>query len=486
MQKIDEIVNWHALVEIIKRRDKRKELEKFLNILEDGFESLTLRLSNNVMNKPINPELLDLVMRENDYVIYYGDTPLKTPEGNDFVGVNPRILQHIIIELSLAGKIDLNSINAYTFYSLVVDRLNKNKDVLADRIDEVIKEDEFIKMKLKKNNHNRLINVSSFIDLLDDNDQILNFLFYGVSSILKSLNDLILEENIDSKDVITKSSDKLIGLIKNSYLSLSSIQKAFVQLFCTTHDAGIILPLLIVKAKINPSEYSNVLFAVHLNYFQQKDKRRTFSEIIKPYIKTNIVIPDWKNHKESFSKIHSKVLQAVEYLSYFNFDEKKPMNILELINTGESYNLEFKSSFRWDVRAGKKNSAIEHASLKTISAFLNSGGGVLLIGVEDNGNIIGIEIDKFDNDDKFLLHFWNKVKSSMGQEVAPCINTSLEKVNGKTFCHVKCLRSPSPVFLKQKGFDEEFYIRIGPSSASLEIREALKYISERFIEKDIT
>ena len=41
----------------------------------------------------------------------------------------------------------------------------------------------------------------------------------------------------------------------------------------------------------------------------------------------------------------------------------------------------------------------------------------------------------------------------------------------------------SPLFLEQKGFDEEFYIRIGPSSAGLEIREALKYISERFEKK---
>jgi len=67
------------------------------------------------------------------------------------------------------------------------------------------------------------------------------------------------------------------------------------------------------------------------------------------------------------------------------------------------------------------------------------------------------------------------IKSSMGQEVTPNIQTILKKLNGKTVCSVKCLRSPSPVFLKQKGFDEEFYIRIGPGSANLEIREALKY-----------
>ena len=123
---------------------------------------------------------------------------------------------------------------------------------------------------------------------------------------------------------------------------------------------------------------------------------------------------------------------------------------------------------------------MEHASLKTISAFLNSSGGNLLIGVEDDGTVSGIETDRFDNEDKFLLHFWNMVKASMGQEVTPYIRSILDKIDGKTVCRVTCMRSPAPVFLKQKGFDEEFYIRVGPSSAALEIREALKYIEDRF------
>jgi len=56
----------------------------------------------------------------------------------------------------------------------------------------------------------------------------------------------------------------------------------------------------------------------------------------------------------------------------------------------------------------------------------------------------------------------------------------MEKIHGKTVCRVHCLKSQKPVFLKQSGFDEAFYIRIGPSSGSLEISEALKYIAGRF------
>ena len=49
----------------------------------------------------------------------------------------------------------------------------------------------------------------------------------------------------------------------------------------------------------------------------------------------------------------------------------------ELIQNGETENVEFKSTLRWNIHTQKKDDAIEHASLKTIAAFLNSYGGTL-------------------------------------------------------------------------------------------------------------
>jgi predicted HTH transcriptional regulator len=40
-----------------------------------------------------------------------------------------------------------------------------------------------------------------------------------------------------------------------------------------------------------------------------------------------------------------------------------------------------------------------------IYCLLNSDGGTLLIGVEDKGNVIGIEDDFYENDDRHLLNF---------------------------------------------------------------------------------
>src|SRR6185369_13409521 len=57
--------------------------------------------------------------------------------------------------------------------------------------------------------------------------------------------------------------------------------------------------------------------------------------------------------------------------------------IADLIAKGESAELEFKSSARWDVRASRINKELERVIVKTVAAFMNSKtGGTLLIGVD--------------------------------------------------------------------------------------------------------
>jgi Schlafen, AlbA_2 len=60
--------------------------------------------------------------------------------------------------------------------------------------------------------------------------------------------------------------------------------------------------------------------------------------------------------------------------------------VQELIANGESATLEFKSTARWNVKARKEVTRMEHEIAKTVCAFLNSHrGGTLLIGVSDDG-----------------------------------------------------------------------------------------------------
>ena len=49
--------------------------------------------------------------------------------------------------------------------------------------------------------------------------------------------------------------------------------------------------------------------------------------------------------------------------------------------------------------------------LKTVAAYLNSEGGVLLVGVSDEGELLGLDHDHFPNEDRLLLHWVNLIST---------------------------------------------------------------------------
>ena len=67
--------------------------------------------------------------------------------------------------------------------------------------------------------------------------------------------------------------------------------------------------------------------------------------------------------------------------------------VRSLIEAGESVTVEFKSTARLNLHSNGRDEAITWAVIKTIAAFMNTGGGTLLIGVNDRGDPVGIEPD---------------------------------------------------------------------------------------------
>ena len=157
----------------------------------------------------------------------------------------------------------------------------------------------------------------------------------------------------------------------------------------------------------------------------------------------------------------------------------------ELIKQGESKTLEFKSTLRWNRKEDRKDGRrITHAALKTIAAFLNTEGGDLLLSVADDGSVVDIERDRLDNDDKFMLHLAQAVRSGLGDRAGTCIDPKVQIVDGKSVCVVSCQRSPEPVFLTWKGVDTEtdgdFFVRSGPGTVKLSPDDAKEYVRTRF------
>ena len=162
--------------------------------------------------------------------------------------------------------------------------------------------------------------------------------------------------------------------------------------------------------------------------------------------------------------------------------------IREIILQGESSTIEFKSTLRMNLHSGRQDPNIELSVLKTIAAFLNSSGGILLIGVNDLGSVVGIEQDKFLNTDKFQLHFWNLFRESLGAEFSGLLKTAVVTVDESSVFSISCSNSDRPVFVRWKYTGESrhqeiFFVRAGPQTEQLGTRQAVSYISTHFKEQ---
>ncbi|MEI6892809.1 MAG: RNA-binding domain-containing protein [Pontiella sp.] len=153
-------------------------------------------------------------------------------------------------------------------------------------------------------------------------------------------------------------------------------------------------------------------------------------------------------------------------------------SVRTIIADGENRYVEFKSTLRMNLHTKKPGKEIEMAWMKGVAGFMNTDGGILLIGVADDGEITGLEQDVFENEDKCRLHFKNIISKHIGADLSKYIRFIMVKMDGKTVGVVRCDRSAEPVFMKD-GNKEHFYIRNGPSSDELPVSQALNYIKHR-------
>lgn len=156
--------------------------------------------------------------------------------------------------------------------------------------------------------------------------------------------------------------------------------------------------------------------------------------------------------------------------------------IVLLTNT-EAATLEFKASARWDVYQNRQNPDLASGVLKTIAAFLNTEGGNLLIGVADNGRVLGLKEDfstlQKPRTDDYILFLNNLVFNSLGADLSPCIQFSVVRIKEKDVCRISVRRSPRPVYVKD-GQRELFYLRTANSSVPLRTSATVEYCKVRW------
>lgn len=156
-------------------------------------------------------------------------------------------------------------------------------------------------------------------------------------------------------------------------------------------------------------------------------------------------------------------------------------SINELIALSESMVLEFKSTLQWDVLRNNRNKELRHSVLKTVAAFMNSEGGTLIIGVEDNGDIFGLNKDLNlvgGSVDRFEQTLTNLIVDRIGASAIPYVDMRFDEVQDKTVCVVSVHAVRDGVFLKgSKG--KEFFVRAGNTSRSLDPEQTHEYLNRR-------
>jgi len=187
--------------------------------------------------------------------------------------------------------------------------------------------------------------------------------------------------------------------------------------------------------------------------------------------------------------LHARAKKIYEELkSRIDLSHKEPANeeVQELIRSPESDTVEFKSTLRYDLRSteiNKVNKKLEYVIVKTIAAFMNSDGGNLLIGVDDNQNVLGLVDDistlSKKNIDGFQLHLIEIITKYIGDGLMSHIKISFPQVDGTQICRIKVSRSSKPVFTQYEG-KEDFFRRFGCSSQPLSREDQSIYEKEHW------
>jgi hypothetical protein len=162
-------------------------------------------------------------------------------------------------------------------------------------------------------------------------------------------------------------------------------------------------------------------------------------------------------------------------------DTRVAETIQKVIAAGESTVVEFKSTGRKNRHIGDKDAAIEWAVIKSVAGFMNKHGGTLLVGVADDGSIVGIEEDfpyqgSKQNTDGWELWLTDLLTKALGKPAATDVEVTYAQIDGRTIARLSVKPSAQPVFATNgKSGKPAFLVRINSSTQELLGHDILDY-----------
>ena len=295
------------------------------------------------------------------------------------------------------------------------------------------------------------------------------------------------ESIIDLKDKIKK--------IINKVMRLEPIEKKM--------GLGLILP------RWSEFEYNlDDAISFNLDFIENKlivDHNNLY--IIAYFIKKKKLRNFWKDGPLDFIEFFKSVIQEITQMSSlklinifditeefgFNITEiakkklkisKKKESIDDILGEGEGQTIEYKETFKWDVKNQNKNKSLKEDVSKAVCAFLNAQGGKVFIGVNDNREVKGIEPDLrlYGNPNR------ERCKDLLSQELKKTLKDHIDAITinltdnsyriikGHEILEINVAPSSRPVFI----FNEDFIVRNGNASIKLEGKSFHDYLVDRF------
>ena len=274
-------------------------------------------------------------------------------------------------------------------------------------------------------------------------------------------------------------------LLDNSWLKMAN-SKNYHHFFPKSYlkkqgvgNENSIVNITLVGADLNKHKIRAKAPSVYIQEFLDENESlptSIHSHLIEDINSYGIHSDDYKVFLEKRSKsIYDALRKRIELKNERNTHDAE---LKELIHIGENETMEFKSTLRYDLRENKINKKLEFVIAKTISAFLNTEGGILIIGVDDGGNALGLDNDlgtlSKGDIDAFELHLRNIISKHLGSSFEKYLKVNFPSIDEKTVCKIQVLKSGKPVFATYEGA-ENFYVRIGNSSIPKNRAEQSEY-----------
>lgn len=436
---------------------------------------------------------LEIVKEGEVYFITYKNKKIKCALGKNYIHHNSKsFLEYLIDDLDRSSEIKLNKNNSIDFgyrmgaYAIFTDQLSTMKNETG--IEETIK---FFSNNIYKDlalvqtangppyeidQAGRLTPVRNAISNLIGKELFSELTEYGWGNLYVSDYGGSDKLNYEGPGKYIEEKDfKKTKIFKNFYdffktLHVFKLGAVQALLNSVLERRSILLPLALVNNLITKREFlmgfmglgNNIMLKIE----KDKDSKGAYHEL--------------------YDAAENAASVALEYC------KNSETNSIDKLLDDESIDKEFKSSLSLDFKKYRyqkdykvlKEGEIEMSVLKTICAFLNTKGGNLLIGIDDDKNKIGIneELRLFHKSkkDNFLKYFQDKIIiSGLGNYATQFIDYQIMTENSldkPIVLSVVCKKSDKLIYV----FNKEAYVRKGPSNRQLTGQELSDHILKNY------